>query len=399
MGSMQDSPYSTETIRAAHNLTIQLDSVSWRLFNGAQAPGPSGRLIALVEARPDGIACAPVFTQARKLPGEGRLVPADIARVVVGWAPESQNWHLGLLLAAQPTSGYKPQWCGLASWPAGQDNAADARRAGQTLARVLDRPFHVIPPPQPRPVIAMGDTQPVQATIPMAPARVEALIEAQIAPRTPPFVFEEWAMIAGPRGYVWRRRGRWLTATVARAIGLMALAGLFLLLGIGSQTTGEAAVSPSWLPWLSLGVGVALIFSAMWSVWTLLTITEVLVDTARREARCRGHWFGATRWRVPFESVAYTLVSQTPARPQVRTEDSMSTAQEVWIHLSDGQRFWLVANLGRVEGRARNWDLVRQTRKVKGRRRLALARYDTPAHHAARVMADAMGTEVWLDIR
>ena len=46
-----------------------------------------------------------------------------------------------------------------------------------------------------------------------------------------------------------------------------------------------------------------------------------------------------------------------------------------------------------------NWETLRRTHKARGRRRLTLAYYDTPAHHAGQVLAGALSTEVWLDIR
>jgi hypothetical protein len=42
---------------------------------------------------------------------------------------------------------------------------------------------------------------------------------------------------------------------------------------------------------------------------------------------------------------------------------------------------------------------VRSTLKTPGRRRLILAHFDSPAHHAAQVMAQAMNADVWLDVR
>ncbi len=75
--------------------------------------------VALIDASATQILCEPAFAEHRDL-AHTALSPNDVARVVVGWAPESRSWHLGLLLAAQPDSDYKPRWCGLASWPSGE---------------------------------------------------------------------------------------------------------------------------------------------------------------------------------------------------------------------------------------------------------------------------------------
>ncbi len=425
---MQNPQPVTQTIRAAHNLTIELAPAHWRLVNGARQdehPAP------LVDVDERGIACSPAFTRARKIPHAGRLNPPDVARVVVGWAPESRNWHLGLLLAAQPESGNKPRWCGLASWPTGDpvDFMAESRRAGQALAHLIDRPFHLIPPPQVAPpappVIAPAartpvpagpaaaapvgvgaipapspaDTQPLGITAPVPAVPVVSVPEPLV--QTPPFNFADTVLRQTARGYVWQQRRRWLFGTVFRAVGLAVLVVLFLILSIGTQTSGMASVQPGWLPVLGLGVGVVLAFSSLHAVWNLLATSNVVIDTRRGEVRCRSRFLGRTRWRVPFGAVAYVLVSQAPAHSEGRKHkgDPVRIVQDVWLHVYDGRRFWPVAALERVEGESPNWEAVRVRQKQKGRRRLSLADYDTLAHHAARVMANAIGTDVWLDIR
>lgn len=392
----------TETIRAAHNLTIELSPTAWRLYNGSRDPENPDRLIALVEAHDDAVTCASAFARARHLPG-ALLIPADIARVVVGWAPESRNWHLGLLLAAQPDTGYQMRWCGLASWPSGHatEHATPARLAGQSLARIIDRPFHLVPPVR-EPPSPTGDTQPMQATAPMAPVTAgPAAVEQDIAPDAPPYRFDGWVMAATPGGYVLRRRSSWAVFQALRGIGLLGLAALFLILSIGAQTSGMAAVKPGWLPWVGLGVALVLIGQALAATGKLVTMTDVVIDTSRREVRRQGRFLGHARWRMPFDTVVYVLISQTPARPMGRKahDQPMLTGQDAWLHLYDGSRFWEIADLGRVEGQTEYWEVVRRDHKHKGRRRLWLKYQDTPAHHAARRLADTLETEVWLDIR
>ena len=192
-----------QTIRASHNLTIEFEPEAWRLLNGALST--ESVLPALLEARADGIRCSPAFTRARRLPDEGQLPPSAIARVVVGWAPESRNWHLGLLLAARPDTNYKMRWCGLASWPSGpaDEHVQPAKLAGQSLARLINRPLHLVPPPIREPLRTTLDTQPIQATMPMM-AVVADVVSRKVDLRQPPFEFEEWAMLAVPKGFVWQ---------------------------------------------------------------------------------------------------------------------------------------------------------------------------------------------------
>ncbi len=383
-----------ETIQAAHNLTIEHSPTHWRLVNGA----PSGEPLALLQVDEQGIHCAPAFAAARHLPNGG-LSRTDVARVVVGWAPEAAAWHLGLLLANAAGEDHRLRWCGLASWPQGSpdDHGAEAQAAGQSLARALDLPLHLIPPPG-EPAPAAADTQAVQSTAPIA--AVQMPVVELLTPDAPPFEFDEIEFVATPNGYVWRRRMRWVLMAIVRGVGMLVLAALFLLMGIGTQTSGLAPVNPPWLPWLGMAVAGLLLVLALRSFWAVLTVSDVIVDRQASEVRRQARLFGGVHWRVPFASAAYVVVSQPPARPQGRRRGGpMRTVQDVWLHLSDGARFWPVAEIERVVGYSHGWERTRTRQNTKGRRRLEASNYDTPAHHAARVMADAIGCDLWLDIR
>jgi hypothetical protein len=397
---MENSQPQIETIRAAHNLTIELGSATWRLVNGSRHRERPGAVTALLEASPGEITCSPAFARARQIPGEG-LSPEDVARVVVGWAPESHNWHLGLLLAARPDSQSRMRWCGLASWPSGEppEFATQAKLAGQRLARIINRPFHIVAPAV-GPATPVMDTQPVQTTARMEPVVVERPAAEEPALQTPPFEFSDMVMAAVPRGYVWQVRSRVLLLMGAKAVGLLVLVGLYLLMSIGAETRGLAPVSPNWLPWLGIAVAVLLVGVALRNLWKLLKVTHVIIDTTGGEVRCQNRFTGRMQWHVPFGEAAYVLVSQTPAQAQGSPKplQPVQTVQDVWVHLYDGARFWRVAALEEVEGQSHNWETVRAEQKRRGRRPLVLAEYDTPAHHAAKLMAQALRTDVWLDI-
>ncbi|MBN1202928.1 MAG: hypothetical protein JXJ20_13850 [Anaerolineae bacterium] len=398
-----------EIISAAHNLTIQLSPTTWRLLNGSQDLDELDILPPLMEAQQTGIACSPAFTRARQLPGNGQLVPADVARVVVGWAPESQNWHLGLLLSATPETGYKMRWCGLASWPSSHagEHLTSAKLAGQSLARIIDRPFHLIPAER-EPVNNLSATQPLQVTTRMSALGLSAQTAPPVMPQapdialqTPPFEFEDWCMVEVPRGFVWQRQSQWLIGGLVRALIFGVLAVLFLVLGIGVQTSRLATVTPEWLPWVGIVVSILLIITTVHTFFMLARVGDVIIDVTLREVRRQNRFSPKVQWRLPFDSIAYLVISQTPARAQGRPKRNqpMRTAQDVWLHMYDGQRFWQIAALGRVEGQCHVWSAVRMAQKQRGRRPLELAHYDTPAHHAAQVTAHAIGTGLWLDIR
>lgn len=440
------------TIHAAYNLTIELEPGRWQLFNGVSDPASPDVQRALLDARPDGIVCAPTFARARRLPDEGRLSPSSVARVVVGWAPESRNWHLGLML--QPGSGDEDRlrWCGLAHWPSGPavEHERQAAEAGRALAEVIRRPFHIVPPahgapatppapaiiapPAPAPVEDVAEVTAVRAVIapelnetsvahrspstgpvaPGTPAEAPALPPASAAPadislapapaiplRTPPFAFEGWRIVAMRRGFVVQRPTRWVIALILRAGGYMIGALLFVMLGLGSLESSLAQVSPEWLPYVGIGVGAVLGLLALATWWRVLTVADVVIDTQRREVRRRNRFNGLVRWRVPFESVEYLVVTQTPARPhgRKRPDRPVTIGLDAWLHLYDGRRFWQLAELGPVEGKCHVWPLVERLQKQPGRRALVLAHYDTPAHHAALHLAGTLGAGVWVDVR
>ncbi len=400
-----------EFIRAAHSLTIELSPTSWRLFNGSLQSDPPDAVIALLDARDGHISCSPAFAKARRLPDDGQLAPEDVARIVVGWAPESGNWHLGLLLNGDVDAGTKVRWCGLASWPSGpaSESVTQAKLAGQSLARIIDRPFRLVPPKGLNGTLQR--TQPLQPTDRMEPSAVPQVAATLLAPQTPPFEFDGWRMIAGQRGYLWVRPDRWIVTTAVKVVAYLALAILFVFLGATSQSSGLAAVNPGWLPWAGIIVGIVLAALAVRKVWQLFTLTDVLVNTTAHEVLCRSR-MGRTRWRVPFDAVQYVLVSQSPAHPEGRTHapkppadqpddpvtPPMRTAQDVWIHLYDGRAFRQVVALEHVEGYSHSWAAVQSAQKAPGRRPLSAADYDTPAHHAAQLMATALDAEIWLDI-
>jgi len=423
--------HPSETIRAAYNLTIELEPDRWRLFNGADDPASPETARALLDARPEGITCSPLFSRARRLSDDGHLALDRVARVVVGWAPETRNWHLGLMLFPAP-EGDRLRWCGLAHWPSGPsaEHEQTAINAGRALSEVIGRPFHVVPPTTVAPAAAAEvprpapHAAPVEASAPApeppvpAPPVMQAPVPPPVSPaaapppvappagpqvtlRTPPFAFEEWRVIATRRGFAFQRPLRWVIGLMLRAGAYTVGALLFVMLGIGSLQSGLAQVNPEWLPYVGIGVGVILGLLALLTWWRVLTVSDVVIDTQQREVRRRNRFTGVVRWRVPFDAVKYLVLTQTPARVRgrKRPDRPVPVGCDTWLHVYDGQRFLPIVDLLRVEGKSHVWPLVERLQAQRGRRALDLAHYDTPAHHAAQMIAGALATDVWLDIR
>jgi len=234
-----------------------------------------------------------------------------------------------------------------------------------------------------------------------APPPVAPPAGPQVTLRTPPFAFEEWRVIATRRGFAFQRPLRWVIGLMLRAGAYTVGALLFVMLGIGSLQSGLAQVNPEWLPYVGIGVGVILGLLALLTWWRVLTVSDVVIDTQQREVRRRNRFTGVVRWRVPFDAVKYLVLTQTPARVRgrKRPDRPVPVGCDTWLHVYDGQRFLPIVDLLRVEGKSHVWPLVERLQAQRGRRALDLAHYDTPAHHAAQMIAGALATDVWLDIR
>jgi hypothetical protein len=420
-----DSP--SEAIQAANNLEVRLGPNNWKLVS-TELETPT----TLVEASSEGFSVHPVFVKARRLPG-ATLSPAQVSRVVLGWAPESQAWRLGLLLqdaTATPMDTTQLQWCELAAWPEdGQESQLhNTKMVAQALARLVGRPFQIVEPETPsrisslrqktQTVISLRDseeTYPVgeEAMIAQqAPsnnnttgsnsAPAAAKIEAYPAIREValPIRFGDWKLMRSAQGMAWRRTSMWWLVHWGRMVLFGALSALFLILGIGTRVSGLAEVEPTWLPIMGLVIGIFLLLSIVQMSWQLLNASGVTIDTHHGEIYKRGFVFPFINWRIPFNQIDFVLVTQTPARAQGRRRrtDAMRIAADVWLHVYDGKQFYLLADLERVEGKSVDWETVRSHTHTMVRRRLHLTQYDTPAHHAALKIAEAVGAPVYLDI-
>jgi hypothetical protein len=447
VGSMVDSP--KDIVQASNFLNIQFTPDVWRLVSAELEPPTT-----LVEASPEGLIVHPVFVQARQLPG-ATLSPTQVMRVVLGWAPESRAWRLGVLLLSPNMTKVdtaQMQWCELAEWPddifGGRVNGA--RVAGQTLARLLNRPFQFVDPnTQPRvaafinsdqPEISMSaepvppppslSPRPATQTQTFAPiytpsedgpdesAPLPAIADIETFPTEPstkgkppemqypeivlaslPLKFPNWKLALTPIGVRWQRLQGWWLVNIGRVLLFGALCVLFLILGIGARTSGLADVEPAWLPAIGLLVGILMLGSLLHTLWRMFSASTVVVDTFNKEVHNKGLVLPFINWRVPFSQIEYVLVSQSAPQSHGRRQksDPMKISEDVWIHIFDGQTFHLIAEIEGVEGRSWVWDMVKQHMQNPVRRPLELPEYDTPAHHAALQIANRIGVPVYVE--
>ncbi len=391
-----------EAIPAANHLNIEFEANSWRLVS-RELDNPT----TLVEATPEGLVTHPVFRAARSLSG-ATLSPAQIVRVMLGWAPENQAWRLGMLLIENSHNistldTTQLQWCELATWPDTNnvDQIDNAKLAGQALARLLNRPFQFVEPHGKTRVAVFTSSEDDEIeeepdTLSDDGHHVAPDIELQSLP----IEFSDWFLTRVATGIQWRRNRGWWWINIGRMVLFGLLSILFFVLSIGSMTRGLAEVEPNSLPQIGLAIGALMIGILLFSIWQLLNTTTVIIDTMQREVYCQSIVLSFIHWRIPFDSIEYLLITQSPPRAQGRRQrsDPMQIAQEVWLHLYDGEDFYEVGDLDEVEGRSWAWEVVRTHNHSQVRRGLQLAHYDTPAHHAAQQIAHLLDVPVYIDL-
>jgi hypothetical protein len=372
-----------EIFPVASDLTIELDDTNWRLvqdFDGGKS------MRTLVEADAEHVKFHDMFLQSHNL--SAPLIDAErVARVVLGWTPESRNWQLGLFLT---NNGSELLWCELATFFASTPGAteASARSVGAALSHLLNIPFQVVD------ANFSGDvTQPSMGTV-----RVSV---RPVALQPLPLEIGNWSLRPAAQGLVWQLSRGWRLRHGLRVLFFLAVSLIFIVLGYGALTSGLAPVTPEWLPFVSFGIALVLIFSGLENFWALLTMRQIVVDEQRREIRGERVLVGIIDWRASFEEVEYLLLSQNQAQPQGRRnrEDPMHISHDAWLHLYTRQGFQLMTEHEDVEGQSWQWELVRRRDAAQGRMQIDLSEYDTPLHHAVKHMADRLAVAAYIDIR
>ena len=402
-----------EAIPAANHVHIEFEVDAWRLIS-TELDSPT----TLVEATPEGLVAHPVFRAARSLPSAS-ISPIQVTRIMLGWAPESQAWRLGMLLSdgAQSTlDTTQMQWCELAEWPQVMypyqlDNA---KIAGQALARLINRPFQIVEPNGATRVpvfsTAVEQSTPIELepnddeTIPdTTTGKVESEPTPQFIPEIEsiplPIRFSGWRLTRTASGLRFRRVKSWWTVTLVRLTVIFTLCVLFLILSIGSRERGLATVEPEQLPDIGLVIGGILLIFLLATIWDIFTEKSVIIDTFQREVYSQGLILPFVQWRIPFDRIQYVLLTQSPVKAQGRRKhsDPMQISQEVWLHVFDGTNFHEIADLGSVEGQSWMWDIIRTHHHTHVRRHIQLSHYDTSGHHAGQQIAQLIGVPIYMD--
>lgn len=376
-----------QIIPVAPDLSIELETAVWRLV---QDYDEGKALRTLVEATAQRVTFHADFAAQNHFPAQ-QVTAQQVARVVLGWMPESQNWALGLFINGGTGDLI---WHELITWQSNHPQAA-AQAMGQALCGILGVPFHIVgQDTNQEPLDMTQATQPSSQTTPFT-------MPHHIDPQPAPIDMGEWALRVSSQGIVWQPNRSWVRRHLLRAVFFAAAVLLFIFLGIGSLQSGLAPVSPDWLPWVAFGIALVLAFSALENLWRVVARQQIVIDKLNNEVRSEGMMMRLVAWRIPFEQVQYVLVSQEPAHPQGRRhrEDPMQIAQNAWVHIYANAQFFLIGEFENQMGKSWQWELVRRRSASQERLPLELAEYDTPLHHAALQTALLLAVPAYIDVR
>ncbi len=398
-----------DIISVTSDLSIEYGLDLWRLVHIQNLEIPARPLLIANQA---GLVFDPAFAAHAQMPSTTLRVDS-IAWITLDWEAGRSRWRLGLMLydpQHQPTDPHT-----LLVWPAAAEYryAEDAWKAADALAVLLGVPLRVNTAEQVAEVAqvvegAAAESIPYTAAIPeSAPPVFDEPIfsppvpEQKIKLHPLPVEMGRWILRISGEGLRWEATRGWMVAHSLRTLFFVAAFIVFILLGIGSRTSGLAPVTPEWLPYMAFGIGLVLAYSALENFWSMLTPSRIVLDDMKQEVRSQRALTGIVSWRLPYSSVQYILVSQEKAHPQGRrsSDDPMLISQDAWVHLCANDEFYLVGEVEGVTGKSWRWEDIRSRPPDGNRYPLNLDDYDTPLHHAVQHMADRLSVSAYVDLR
>jgi hypothetical protein len=263
-----------DRIYAGGNVRIEVQPDSWVLL--VNTDQGDNVLAEAVQGQP--IRYVSVFGSQRKLPIGGQLQTTDVERVVLGWSPKDEAWHLGLMLSPALSQARGSRWCELAHWPdPNGDQYHDlARQASVALAERIVRPFSLIPRSDNGAASPAAPTAPGGRAAPAYDPRrtqegytaVRETPPPQLEPL--PLRFDLWTLNARSQGRAngtsypsgaleFRLSGSWGRSKVLRAGWYFFWAAVFVVLSVQTLVSPIAQPRPEFLPYLGLACAVLLL--------------------------------------------------------------------------------------------------------------------------------------------
>ncbi len=264
------------------------------------------------------------FAVSRDLPDAGEILEADLGQVVLGWSQESASWQLGITLSPEISLARSSRWFELLRFTHPDASVFEPRatQLGSALAQTLGIPFAAdslapAPPPEPEPV-------------PLPPLPLDLGM----------WRMEEGADAEGGSGESrLLRERRWLRAKQRQFLWYALLIAAYLWVSIATlnndlalPNAGTLIPNPAWLPWLGIGVAVALVLLNLRVARLILGEPDrVVVNRFEKSvAAMRG---SRQRWKVSAGNIQSVYVSE-----QVKKRGRRPTVMhgEINLHMLDG---------------------------------------------------------------
>lgn len=307
-----------ERIAAAENITIEMNETRWRMIaNGNTEPQV---LLEAEAGRP--VNYVTDFAATRRMPSSGSLQIDQIQRVVLGWSPGDESWHLGLLLEMELAQERGSRWCEIAHWPDPSTTVFQelAARAGESLAQVTTRPFHLV---EPKPEAAKVETPP------------------RPLPALPIEISDTWMLQAAEAGDLHLVRAPRVGRTMLRrAVWYAFWAVVYFVLVYLTFTSGIAPANPPILPYLGIFSGLVLVFLVFKNIYLYLTTPDrIVIDAEARQVR--GQRGSVARWMERGSNIQSIYVSQVIGRR--RGKKPSPQYGELNLYLANGKFHYLIS--------------------------------------------------------
>lgn len=314
-----------ERISAADNLLIDTTNDRWRiLVNTNFVDNVPGDGLLFESANNQQIRYTTVFASTHRLPKNGVLPVRYVERVVLGWSQADEAWHLGLILADQLAAARGSRWCELARWP-DPDRALFAElsmEVGQRLARVIERPFNVIPIKREQVVTQAPPPKPLPAL---------------------PLDMRDWYMQQQENGwFAFIREGGWARER-QRRIGWYAFwAVVYVVLSIATILSDIALPRPELLPYAGLATALLLVGIVIYTIWELSQKPRrIVIDPETQQIwgvpREQG---GKPVWRKGRNDIDSVYVSEVIKHNK---DNAQIQYGEINLRLTDGSFYFLVS--------------------------------------------------------
>ena len=310
-------------ITVSEHFVVDCSDEQWRLIRINDQEEQNAR----VTVKADGGFCYDsYFATTRALPDEGEISVDDITEVALGWSYKTDAWQLGIVLSPDLSAARPNRWCEVLRFidPDMSVYEQDARRVGQALAEVLDRPFVNRPPV----------TAPPPEPIPLADLPLDVGI---------------WRLQAGtaagasgpaPDEVRFVRSKSWIRAKMRQIAWYVLLAVIYVWVAAASMSSelalpnaGTLIPDPQILPYMGIGVAVLLILLIGQRVWHLLREPDtILISSYERSIIARRG--RKVRWKVNANSVQSVYVSELVKKNSRRPAVYHS---EINLHLVKGR--------------------------------------------------------------